>query len=79
MYRIRESAWCCGSGGGVKDAFPEFATWTGAKRLEEARAVGAKAIVSACPWCTRNFIDSAEETGDTMQVFDIITLVREAM
>ena len=22
MYRTRESAWCCGSGGGVKDAYP---------------------------------------------------------
>ena len=38
MYRIRESAWCCGSGGGVKDAYPEFATWTGNERLKEARA-----------------------------------------
>ncbi len=79
MYRTRESAWCCGSGGGVKDAYPEFATWTGNERLKEARAVGAEAIVSACGWCTRNFKDSAEESGEDIAVYDIVDLVRQAL
>jgi Fe-S oxidoreductase len=79
MYRTRESAWCCGAGGGVIDAYPDFATWTGAERLKEAKAVGAKAIVSACPWCTRNFTDTARETGDKIEVHDIIDLVQQAM
>jgi Fe-S oxidoreductase len=79
MYRIRESAWCCGSGGGVKDAYPEFATWTGAERLKEARHVGAEAIVSACGWCTRNFMDAAAETGDDIGIYDIVDLVQRAM
>jgi Fe-S oxidoreductase len=79
MYRTRESAWCCGAGGGVIDAYPDFATWTGAERLKEAKAVGAKAIVSACPWCTRNFTDTARETGDKIEVYDIIDLVQQAM
>ena len=79
MYRIREYAWCCGAGGGVIDAYPEFATWTGAERLREARAVGAEAIVSACPWCKRVFLDAAEETGDTITVLDIIELVEQSV
>jgi Fe-S oxidoreductase len=79
MYRIRESAWCCGSGGGVKDAYPEFATWTGSERLKEARHVGAEAIVSACGWCTRNFMDAATETGDDIGIFDIVDLFQRAM
>ena len=79
MYRIREAAWCCGAGGGVKDAYPDFAIWTGAERLKEARAVGAKAIVSACPWCTRNFMDAARETGEKIDAYDVVELVQKAL
>ena len=79
MYRTRESAWCCGSGGGVKDAYPEFASWTANERLKEARAVGAEAIVSACGWCTRNFTDAAQERGDSIGVYDIVDLVQRAL
>ena len=28
MERIREYSWCCGAGGGVLEAFPDFAAWT---------------------------------------------------
>jgi Fe-S oxidoreductase len=79
MYRIREYAWCCGAGGGVIDAYPDFANWTGAERLREAKAVGAEAIVSACPWCKRVFIDAAARTGDKIQVLDIIELIDKAI
>jgi Fe-S oxidoreductase len=79
MYRIKEYAWCCGAGGGVIDAYPDFAIWTGAERLREAKAVGAKAIVSACPWCERNFLDTVKETGEKIEVYDIIELVQKAI
>jgi Fe-S oxidoreductase len=79
MYRIREYAWCCGAGGGVIDAYPDFAIWTGAERLREAKAVGAGAIVSACPWCRRNFLDTAKATGNNIEVYDIIELIQKAM
>ena len=79
MYRIKEYAWCCGAGGGVREAYPEFATWTAGQRLEEASAVGAEALVSACGWCKRSFSDAATETGQEMKVYDIIELVRQAV
>ena len=79
MYRIKEYAWCCGAGGGVIDAYPDFAIWTGIERLREALAVGANAIVSACPWCKRNFLDAAKETGDNIEVYDLIELVQKAI
>ncbi len=79
MYRTREYAWCCGAGGGVIDTYPDFAIWTGAERLREAREVGAQAIVSACPWCKRNFLDAAKETGDKIEVYDIIELIQQAI
>ncbi|OGO32481.1 MAG: hypothetical protein A2Z29_06670 [Chloroflexi bacterium RBG_16_56_11] len=79
MYRSKEYAWCCGAGGGVIDAYPDYAAWTGAGRLKEAEAVGAEAIVSACPWCKRNFLDAAGETGNKIEVLDIIELVQRAI
>jgi len=79
MYRIREYAWCCGAGGGVIDAYPEFAKWTGTERLREAKAVGAEAIVTACPWCKRAFLDAAAGSGDKIQVLDIIELIQQAV
>ncbi len=79
MYRIRESAWCCGAGGGVKDAYPDFAVWTAAQRLKEAKAVGAEGIVSACPWCTRNFTDTVRQTGERIGVYDVVDLLQRAI
>jgi Fe-S oxidoreductase len=79
MYRIKEYAWCCGAGGGVIDAYPEFSVWTAAERLKEAHTVGAQAIVSACPWCKRNFLDAAKKFGDQIEVYDLIELVQKAM
>ena len=78
MERIRESAWCCGAGGGVIDAYPNFSLWTAGERIEEAKSTGAEAIVSACPWCERNFIDAIEATGGKMKVYDVIELVHQA-
>ena len=50
-----------------------------AERLKEAKAVGAEAIVSACGWCKRNFLDAAKQTGDEIKVLDIIELVQESI
>jgi Fe-S oxidoreductase len=79
MERIREYAWCCGAGGGVIEAFPEFAGRTAAERIDEATASGAAAIVSACPWCERSFLDAVAATESKMKVFDVVELVQQAI
>jgi Fe-S oxidoreductase len=79
MERIREYAWCCGSGGGAKEGYPEFSNWTATERIDEAKATGAEALVSACGWCERNFKDSIESTGETMKIYDIADLVKKAL
>jgi len=79
MERIKEYAWCCGAGGGVKEAYPDFALWTAGERIEEAKAAGAEAIVTACPWCERNFIDAINERGEAIKVYDIVELVQQAI
>lgn len=79
MERIREYAWCCGAGGGVIDAYPDFSLWTAAERIEEAKSTGAEAIVSACPWCERNFMDAVKAKDEKMKVYDVIELVQRAI
>jgi Fe-S oxidoreductase len=79
MERIREYSWCCGAGGGVREAYPEYSNWTATERIAEARATGAEALVSACPWCERNFMDAMSALGDTMKVYDIVELVQKAI
>jgi Fe-S oxidoreductase len=79
MERIKEYAWCCGSSGGVKEAYPDFAVWTAAERIEEAESTGAEALVTACPWCERNFLDAVQTHGKAMKIYDIVDLVQQAM
>ncbi|MCP4681720.1 MAG: (Fe-S)-binding protein [Desulfobacterales bacterium] len=78
MERIREYSWCCGAGGGVYDAFPDFAAWTAVERLEEAVSTGADALVTACPWCERVFRDGVRESGLKLDVYDVNELLLRA-
>jgi Fe-S oxidoreductase len=79
MERIREAAWCCGAGGGAREAYPDFSRSTAVERIEEARSTGAEAMVSACPWCERNFMDAIQGDGVRMKVFDVMELVEQAI
>jgi Fe-S oxidoreductase len=79
MERNREAAWCCGAGGGAREAYPKFSQWTAGERIEEAEATGADALVSACPWCEKNFSDSVRHGGRKLKVFDILQLVEQAL
>jgi Fe-S oxidoreductase len=75
MTRIKEYTWCCGAGGGVVDAYPEFSEWTAAERIEEAKDTGAEALVTACPWCIRNFMDATRASGDPCPIYDVVELL----
>ena len=79
MERIREYSWCCGAGGGVREAYPDFSSWTAGERLEEATSTGAEAIVTACPWCEKTFNEALKESGSNMKVYDIVELVENAL
>ena len=79
MTRIKEYAWCCGAGGGVKESNPEFALWTARERLDEAKSAGVEAIATACPWCEKNFNDALKGSGYNLKVYDIVELVEKAI
>jgi len=79
MERIKEYAWCCGSGGGVSEANPEFARWTAAQRIAEAKSTGAEALVTACPGCQSIFSNNLQENVKTLKVYDVVELLAESV
>jgi Fe-S oxidoreductase len=79
MERIKEYSWCCGAGGGVYEAYPEFARWAAGERLDEAAATGAEALVTSCPWCERVFRDAAVETGSKLRIIDLAEVLIKSL
>ncbi len=80
MERIREWAWCCAAGGGVRTAFPEeMAKWAAGLRLEEAADTGADTLVTACPFCEQNLGEAAKAGDFGLEVVDILKIVAEAV
>jgi Fe-S oxidoreductase len=76
MFRIREYAYCCGGGGGVPDAHPNVARSAALQRIDEARAVGASMLVTACQHCRRNFLQWQD--GNSLPVVDLVDLIYKA-
>jgi Fe-S oxidoreductase len=79
MERIREFSWCCGAGGGVRAAFPDFALETAQERIEEAKATGAEALVTSCPWCESNLGDAITSDGNKIHLFSLVELIEKAL
>ena len=75
----RENTICCGAGGGMR-LFDggAFARDMGLEAVQAARAAGARALATACPFCETNLSAAAQEVEPIMPVYDIIDLVYDA-
>jgi len=79
MKTIKQSAKCCGAGGGVKKGFPELALEISKSRIQEAEETGAEYIVSICPFCYRNLSDAIEALGSNLKMIDLTDLINQAL
>lgn len=79
MTRNEENSFCCGGGGGVPAAFPDFALWTAMERIDEAKSTGAEAIISCCPFCESNFEKAIRTNKNTVRYYDLTELVLKAL
>jgi len=79
MVRSKNWSWCCGAGGGIYWAFPDYAVWTGMERLKEAAKTGANTVVTACPLCKVNFANAAQKMKSQMKIADINELIAKAL
>lgn len=70
----RNKALCCGSGGGVRSAFPEVSLEVAKSTLDELPE-GAEIVVTACPFCKYNFL---EGNARKVEVVDLPELLLRA-
>lgn len=81
MERIREKAYCCGAGTGMREGVPDLARFAAAGRLAEARATGANVLATACSHCEAHLDGAlaAGEEGRGMEIVDVASLLWRAL
>ncbi len=79
MRRNRQNAYCCGAGGGVKSGFPELALEIAQERVQEAEETGAKYLATTCPFCLINLRDAAKSLNSSIEVVDVLDLVKRTL
>jgi Fe-S oxidoreductase len=81
MQDSRVDSLCCGGGGGrIWMETPKGERFSDL-RLEQAVAVGAEVLVTACPYCITNFEDSRlnRDDSDKLEIKDITEVILEAL
>jgi len=79
MVRCKENSWCCGAGGGVRSAFPDWALESSKKRILEAEQTGANLLVTACPFCLQNLSTGIQAGGTPLELMDLTDLVKDLL
>jgi len=79
-YATKENTICCGAGGGMRIfESGSLAEKIGHAALKSAMQVGAKALVTACPFCEMNLDAASRSLNNQIPVYDIIDMVYEAL
>lgn len=73
----REDSNCCGSGSGVRSAYPELAERTTIQRLEEVKELGARTILTACPFCEYQFFSVIKKKDYDIDIIDLNSLLEK--
>jgi len=75
----RDKSFCCGAGAGLKALSNDLAISIARRRLDDALSREAKLMVSACPFCKHNLLDSANKYNLPIEVKDITEIVAERL
>jgi Fe-S oxidoreductase len=79
MENVRQSARCCGAGGGVKANYPAMAGEIAKKRVKEAMDTGAETLVTMCPFCQASFDAAIKNIGAPLGLIGVDELLLQAM
>jgi Fe-S oxidoreductase len=78
FHRRREGAFCCGGGTAVEaGGYGDLVANTAAHRMEEAQAVEAELVATACPRCVSNL--GAASSAHSIPVRNVIDLLAESL
>jgi len=72
--KTKLDTFCCGSGGGVRAAYPELAGKIREKRIGQILEIGADIIVTACPFCEDNF-----RQDKRIRVYDVLDIIASSL
>lgn len=73
----KEDSNCCGAGSGVRSAYPDLAERTTLQRLEEVKELGARTILTACPFCEYQYTSVIKKRGYNIDVIDLNSLLEK--
>ena len=81
MTPNRAEQWCCGGGGGIVaiESMTELRLRSGAKKVEQIRATGAKIVASPCENCRLQMEGLNDRHGLGVRIAAVMDLVVEAM
>jgi Fe-S oxidoreductase len=81
LPRSREGSFCCGGGGGRMWLESDVERRISELRAQDAALAKVDVLVTACPYCLSNLVDSMKVAGysDSIEVRDIAELVAEAI
>jgi heterodisulfide reductase subunit D len=79
MRNHGENALCCGGGGDVAMWEADVTEDIAERRMDQAVATGATAIISACQQCKRTLLQAARKSKTKIRVLDVAELVWQAM
>ncbi len=81
MERNRETAMCCGAGGGLMWMEEDTGHRINIARTEQALAVNPTVISSACPYCLTMLSDGtkAKEVEEQVRTYDVAELLEKAV
>jgi heterodisulfide reductase subunit D len=79
MPHNREHSLCCGGGGNLEMIDADLSSSMAKRKVEEAVATGAQAIVTTCQQCVRTMTTYAKRNKVQIEVMDLSQLVRRAL
>ncbi|MDH4122821.1 MAG: (Fe-S)-binding protein [Thermoplasmata archaeon] len=75
MEQNKATAMCCGGGGGLRSAFPEYAKEIAARRVAQAESLKADMLLTSCPFCVTNLSSGKDKKGAKIDIKDLVEVV----
>ena len=79
MEHNREHCLCCGGGGNLEMIDPDLSAAMAKRKVEEAVATGAEAIITNCQQCVRTMMTYAKRNKVSIDVMDMSQLVAKSI
>lgn len=75
MKNIKDKGLCCGSGGGVKSAYPDISNTIAQRRIKQAEDTECDLILTTCPFCKLNLNQNSKK----LKVLDLTEFIAKAI